>query len=793
LGQSITSFKGNVYFKNSLISDAQIEFYENGKLLASSISDKNGAYFIYKIISNGKSILIKISHIQYKSEEILIKTESSNIVYDLHFLEEATLFLDEVVINKKEKFIRHDADKSVVMVRNNDLLSSGSTFEAIAKLPGVVITNEGMIGLNGTLATIFIDGEPTGISGENLSTFLNSLPANSIDRIELIQNPGAKYSASFSGGIINIITNTTKSEGYNVTINSNSRVNHNLKTGHSLQVLLKKNSLNYDLVSGYNNNNANREEEFITNLENQSNFKIIEKRQPVFHYEGFYLRNKIRYTLSKKTSVVFNFNHNKNRSNNNLQNTNLNSSLDPNSNSQTQNFQRNQNINNEFILKLKHDIDTLGSNIELSFYKNNFNSDSQSKLSEISTTSRYSRILFNSFTNNQNVRLDAEFPLKKINSTFYFGSTLGRINAENEGKYNLNSTTSAIFASENFQTSIPFVFENTNFAFYNSFSTKINKLHLSLGLRYENIKYENFLKNQAEQLNQTTFSNFFPNLNVLYKYNDFINFSSNYNRKINLPSSNNFDPNFNQASFYYNDVGNPLLNAEISNNYNAKITFFDYAYLGYYISYLSHRNVPFYQSNSDSIGVTQTLFSLENTYNQTLNLGIPIPYALFTEGLSLIDKKDSLDINNISYLFVDMSFNRLMFNNPLYKQFEDGNFMVYLYSQIILGRNLKMFFNYNFTSKGSTGVYNLVQPITNLDIHFSTKLLKKKLRADFGVYNLLNTSGYELSFKGENMSSYFRRINETRMFKFSLTYNFGSFANNQKEDFKENKLDPLGN
>jgi outer membrane receptor protein involved in Fe transport len=789
--QTKTSIQGNVLFGKTLVSDAHIEIYINDKIVTTIVSDKNGRYFSDKIFGIKQRLKVKISHIEYKSEEIIIEVTDSNNSFDFNFIEKATYFLDEVVLSNKEKFIQHEADKSIITVQNNDLLSNGSTFEAITKLPGVIITNEGFIGLNGKLSTIFIDGEPTGISGENLIAFLNSLPANTINRIELIQNPGAKYSASFTGGIINIITNSLKTKGYSITLNNSSRINQNFKVSNSLQLLLKKNKFNYDLFLGSNISNSDRHEEYKSTLENQNNIKIIEKREPEFRNEGVYFRNRFNYSFSKNTSFIINFNHNSNRDKNLLQSTNLNSNFEENQTTETHNFQKNNYTNNEFILKVKQKLDTIGSNVEATFYSNNFNSDNQSRLSEFSSNNRFSKIALNSFSKNKIFRVDSEFPLKKINSTLYFGFNLGKLDAENEGYYILNSFDPFVFESNDFDSTIPFVFENINYAFYNSISTKIKKFNFSFGLRFEKIRYQNYLKNQTDQINKTSFSNFFPNLNFLYQYNDFINLSMNYNRKINLPSSNNFDPNFNQASFYYNDTGNPLLEAEISNNFNSKVTFFDYAYLGYSISYLSHRNVPFYISNTNSIGVTQTLFSLENTYNQTINLGVPIPFALFSKGLSIIDEKDSLDINNISYFFIDVSYNQINFNNALYSQYEKGNFMLYLYSQIVLHKNLKMFINYNFTSKGSISVFNINEPINNFDLHFSTKFLKKSLRVDIGVYNLLNTSGYEISFTGENINSFFRRINENRMFRLSLTYNFGSFKNTEKENFRENKSDLL--
>ena len=117
--------------------------------------------------------------------------------------------------------------------------------------------------------------------------------------------------------------------------------------------------------------------------------------------------------------------------------------------------------------------------------------------------------------------------------------------------------------------------------------------------------------------------------------------------------------------------------------------------------------------------------------------------------------------------------------------------MLYLYSQIVLLDNLKMYINYNYTSKGSVGIYNLNEPIQNLDVHFSSKFLKQKMIVNFGVLNLLNTSGFNANFVGEQIVSYYNRKNETRMLRISLTYNFGSFKNEVEEDFNKNNSKEL--
>lgn len=789
--QKTKTLEGKIFYEGLPISAAFIEV-KSGNYFQNTVSDDLGVFSIYKIPDSISKVKIKISHLQYEPivKEIFISDRNNNI--NFNFERETVISMKEIIVTGvPKKFITQDSDKTVISVRNNDFLNTGNTFEAISKLPGVIITSDGLIGQNGKLSTIFIDGEPTGLFSDNLVVFLNSLPANSIDKIELIPNPGAKYQATFSGGIINIITNSLKSKGYSVSINSNNRINHNFKSSNSAQILIKKNKLNYNVFIGSNNNVSDQRETFKTIFNNsEDNIVLNENRSPIFNYDGYYIRNNLKYTFSKKTSLIFNYNLNKNTNKNLYRYENYSENLPTDFSSKTINDNNRNNVNNEIIVKLKQKIDTIGSNFDLTIYSNFFDEKRSNKLNEISTENRYSYTKFNTSTNNFNIRLDSEFPFKRNKMILYSGFSAGVFNAENSGNYILNSLNPNIFNESVFEEFIPFIFENKNYSLYSSINKKINKLSFSLGIRYENINYEGFVKNSLINTKET-YSNFFPNTNILYKLNDVINISGSYNRKINLPNYSSFDPNNNLSSFYYNNTGNPLLIPEFSNNFNWKITFFDYAYLSYSKSYLSNRNVPFYSTNPNSFGVTQSLISLENTNNQNINLGIPIPFALFYKGLSFIENKDSVNPNNISYLFADLSYNKTIFNNELYSKYEKGNFMLYLYSQIVLLDNLKMYVNYNYTSKGSVDIYNLNEPIQNLDVHLSTKFLKQKLILNVGVLNMLNTYGFNANFTGNQIESHYNRKNETRMFRISLTYNFGTFKNDDNEDFKENNKNTI--
>ena len=100
------------------------------------------------------------------------------------------------------------------------MLNSGNSLEAIKRLPGVITSPTGGLTLNGKGVTIYIDGAPSTLNGTDLQNYLSSLPANAIEKVELIYNPGAAYDANASGSIINIITSSKRLKGVNANFNN---------------------------------------------------------------------------------------------------------------------------------------------------------------------------------------------------------------------------------------------------------------------------------------------------------------------------------------------------------------------------------------------------------------------------------------------------------------------------------------------------------------------------------------------------------------------------------------------
>lgn len=125
-------------------------------------------------------------------------------------LEKTLLLYKEVVVVAKSNTISEKMDKKTFSMADNISQSGGSVLQSIQNLPGVTV-QDGKVQIRGNdKVTVLIDGKQTALTGFGNQSGLDNIPASAIDKIEIINNPSAKYDANGNAGIINIIYKKNK-------------------------------------------------------------------------------------------------------------------------------------------------------------------------------------------------------------------------------------------------------------------------------------------------------------------------------------------------------------------------------------------------------------------------------------------------------------------------------------------------------------------------------------------------------------------------------------------------------
>ena len=185
------------------------------KNLFGTISNDEGRFNLASIPAG--NYILEISTIGYKTKQqnIFVGKLSDFLDLKVILLEEDVNSLDEVVITAKTQEMNDKMDKKVYNISDNISQSGGSVLQSMQNLPGVT-ANDGKLQLRGNdKVMVLIDGKQTALTGFGNQSGLDNIPASAIERIEIINNPSAKFDANGNAGIINIIYKKNKQEGFN--------------------------------------------------------------------------------------------------------------------------------------------------------------------------------------------------------------------------------------------------------------------------------------------------------------------------------------------------------------------------------------------------------------------------------------------------------------------------------------------------------------------------------------------------------------------------------------------------
>jgi outer membrane receptor protein involved in Fe transport len=215
---------GTVYEKESgkPVEYANVVIYSkrDSSIVSGGITDKTG-YFRIDKVRYGK-FYVEINFIGYGNQiipEIMIKPDKKELNLGKIYLEINAEMLGEVSVEANVNQVDYRLDRKVVNV-NQDIISAGGTaVEVLQNVPSVTVDIDDNVALRGSSSfMVLIDGRPSPIQG---SEALQQIPANTIESIEIITNPSAKYDPDGVGGIINIVLKKDKRKGYNGQVSAN--------------------------------------------------------------------------------------------------------------------------------------------------------------------------------------------------------------------------------------------------------------------------------------------------------------------------------------------------------------------------------------------------------------------------------------------------------------------------------------------------------------------------------------------------------------------------------------------
>lgn len=687
------------------------------------------------------------------------------------------------VVADKKQMVKIDADKSTYQVKDNPTLTTGSIRDAVRKLPGIVLSPTGDLTLNGKTVSIYIDGIPSSLSGSDLKNYLESMPATTVEKIELIENPGASYEANTSGGIVNIITRSTSSINIGGSVNMHYGYSEgNSKLSPSMMLYGKKNKINWQLQTGYNWHQATTTTNVTQTHYSDSigTFQFIRSSKQQDLTRNFYIRPMMNYRLTDNSYIVFNYNFNTANDQSTTTGDNYTVNYTPAVKYNSTFSNPDENYNHEFVLKYKTMLDSLGKSMQITGYYSKYHKTSSATSTQYSLSSTLDENTneINLNLNNAYGKIDFELPFSKI--SFNTGAKIGFTNSHNLGKYFYGGFQTFDHTNEN---TIDFNYHQRDLAAYAEARKTFGKLSTTLGVRMENLYYSSKVAS-ADTTISDNLTSVFPTVNLLYRFNQMLNLSGRYSRRISMPAYSELDPNSNgYFDSYTGSVGNQNLKPNFFDNYSLSLNAFNYVSLGSYLRYSKNISLTSTESDPNSLTSYKTSKDYQNVKMYGAYLALPVPFGLITKGTAFF--KQPLNPEKMSYAYLYLACN---FNDIAGYEYTGGNKPLWMFNintHIVLPYEFMLDGNWFHMFKGNFQIYNMIKPMNFWMIDLSRKFFNDKFEI---TAEALKEVEQTVSFDVTSVNTTFSQRQDGMTYWLKLSYRFGSAKTKAETEINADKL-----
>ncbi|WP_369048719.1 TonB-dependent receptor [Tenacibaculum sp. UWU-22] len=542
------------------------------------ITDTKGTFSI--IVPKG-NYTAKIEFIGFKTKNLGSKNLTTNTNLGTIFLDEDTQTLDEVEVIAEKSTVEIRLDKKIYNVGKDMTVKGGNASDVLDNVPSVNVDAEGSVSLRGNEnVRILIDGKPSALVGLTGANALRNLPAEAIEKVEVITSPSARYDAEGTAGILNIILRKGKITGFNGSMNLTYGIPEMYQIAPNLNYRTKKINLFSNIGYSYRKGPGNSQS-FFTNFNDDGSIKSYRDEDRVFDRKSndFNGTLGLEYYINKNSSVTGSFLYKKSNDNNIA--TNITNHFDANKTlTGTENRIENEkekDIDKQYSLNYTNNFDGNGQKLTADIqYDDSSESEPSTVIVNNSLSEKNSQI---TSSKNQLYQIDYVLPIGE-NSQFEAGhkTTLQDLNSDFKvrnanGDPLPNDPSNAIDFKQNI------------YAFYTQYGSKINNFSYLLGLRTEitNIDLNVLTTNELSTKNYTQW---FPTVNLGYKINDNDNITLGYNRRLRRPKHWFLNPFESRSSATNIFKGNPDLDPTFTSSfdlgYNTKISSFNLGASAYY-------------------------------------------------------------------------------------------------------------------------------------------------------------------------------------------------------------------
>lgn len=739
---------GNVVLYNS----------KDSSLVNGTITNPSGE-FSFEKLPFGR-MYAKVTYIGYKTkviDSIIINPKNREINLGKINLQPTAVNLGEVVVSSEKEMMVNNLDKKVINVEKNITSAGGTAVDVMQNIPSVSVDVDGAVSLRGNKnVTILIDGKPNGLASLGSGDILNQIPASSIESIELVTNPSAKYDPEGTAGIINIVLKKRTNIGLNgvFSINAGTRDKYN----SSINLNLRQYPLNffasYDGRVGnmLGNGTTNR----FTNLSGISSSLYQsqnEKNLMLTHN----VNSGFDYMINDLNTFTFSFQYRRFGMENNVitDNSTYNSS-----NIVIREFNRLTDGERavdfrNYTLSYKKTYDNKGQEFTADFMYNDIDMKFGQEIiqNELSTGLVTDKLTQRTRSKNDNkmyiIQSNYKHPFEGFGTLETgFKSSLRNLYMQND--YDVFNAASDLWVTD--ATSKNYFRNNEQVhAVYGTFAGKVFGIKYQTGLRAEQV----FVDGLQEVNNfsyQKDYLTYYPSLHLVKEFENQHEILLSYSRRVNRPHPRSINPVIDYTDSLNITQGNPYLDPEYVNSYE----------LGYskYWGASSFTSNLFYKYTTGMIGNYSVLEPSGITRTTFLNLSKGTSYGLELTGNHAVLPWWRLNAN-VSY-----------FNSEVIgPDFTNDNFswMAKLNSTITVWENImvQMMLNYNSPMVMSQ---SKTKEMFTADLALRKEFMEGKLSLLLRVSDIFNTQKFDLETTGNGFVINSYRKRDSQNVFLGLTY-----------------------
>lgn len=539
-------------------------YNRNGDLADGGIADENG---VFKLNLPPNDYSLNFEYIGFESVTIDIKPYPNNINIGTVKLISSFDSLEGVDVVGQSAEVEIRLDKRVYNVSKNNLIRGGTVSDVLENVPSVSVDIDGNIELRGNNnVRILVDGKPSGLIGLGGIDALTRLPAESIEKVEVITSPSARYQAEGTTGIINIILAKRFLKGLNGVFNLSAGRNDTYSGSANLNY--RNGKFNFFTNSGYsdrtNKGRAVQDNVYTDPLESVERY--VEERQFNRRRQGFNVNIGLDYQMTEKTSLTMSYLTNERDGDNSTINEQSQYQIDGVLVTNRYEKEIDREDSNQFSVDFEHQFNKQGHKLTATLQTEKNDETETSDINSFfengqpSDDSEINRTVENQERNL--AQLDYVFPIDK-NTQFEAGYRGTDNKRKIDFEVQIIDENDNATVDENLSNVLDF--EQEVHALYSQYGKKFNTFSFLAGLRFENTRIFVEQLDSSSPLNNKSYNDYFPTLNLGWEISPTASITLGYNRRISRPNAWTLNPFQSRSSKTSYFQGNPKLDPSYSN------------------------------------------------------------------------------------------------------------------------------------------------------------------------------------------------------------------------------------